>query len=137
MIEVRCCHTAPPPTNRRQARAARHALHAGAGVDGYSDSVVVSVPKGADGAATKAFVKKARAMGDTVLGDTVRIKRVAAAPRLTLGPGEAILTGGSLQSGSTAVGITSGGTTGSCGANFQSFFQPLDVVLQGQGLTLK
>ncbi|TYB49000.1 S1 family peptidase [Actinomadura chibensis] len=226
------------------------------GVDVYSNSVVVNVPKGADGAATAAFVKKARA-----LGDTVEIKRVAAAPRLTLGPGEAILTGGSrcsvsaigtgggdyvvtaghctnigsswttsggeqvgtvaasqfpgndygtirvtnsslqvsndnltdvgrpaagtqiikkgsttgttsgtivgydrtvnyqegsvsglietnacvqpgdsggsLQSGSTAIGITSGGTTGGCGGNFQSFFQPLDVVLQGQGLTLK
>ncbi|GAA4239266.1 hypothetical protein GCM10022254_58680 [Actinomadura meridiana] len=46
-------------------------------------------------------------------------------------------SGGSLQSGSTAVGITSGGTTGSCTANYQSYFQPLDEALQSQGLTLK
>ena len=226
------------------------------GVDVYSNSVVVSVPKNDNDGATKAFVKRAEA-----LGKTVQIKRVAAAPRLTLGPGEAILTGGSrcsvsaigtgsgdyvvtaghctnigsswttqggeqvgttsasqfpgsdygtiqvtnsslqtsndnltevgrpaagtqiqkkgsttgttsgsivgydrtvnyqegtvsglietdacvqpgdsggsLQSGSTAIGITSGGTTGQCSSGFQSYFQPLDVVLQGQGLTLK
>ncbi|WP_158581367.1 S1 family peptidase [Actinomadura spongiicola] len=46
-------------------------------------------------------------------------------------------SGGSLQSGTTAVGIVSGGTTGSCRANYQSFFQPLDEALQSQGLTLK
>ncbi|MBT2207350.1 MULTISPECIES: S1 family peptidase [Actinomadura] len=226
------------------------------GVDVISNAVVISVPQGDNDAATKAFVKRARA-----LGDTVQIKRVAAAPRLTLGPGEAILTGGSrcsvsaigasggteyvvtaghctnigstwttsggqtvgtrqassfpgndygtirktgsvsltnaqltqvgkpqagtqiqkkgsttgttsgtirgynrtvnyqegavsgliettacvqpgdsggsLQSGSTAIGITSGGTTGSCRSGFQSYFQPLDEALQSQGLTLK
>ena len=226
------------------------------GVDVYSNSVVVSVPKNDNDAATKAFVKRAEA-----LGKTVQIKRVAAAPRLQLGPGDAILTGGSrcsvsaigtgngeyvvtaghctrigsswttqggeqigtsqassfpgndygtiritnsslqadnaqltevgrppagsqvqkkgsttgttsgsivgydrtvnyqegtvtgliettvctqpgdsggsLQSGSTAVGIVSGGRTGSCGANYQSYFQPLDEALQSQGLTLK
>ncbi|MFC4054769.1 S1 family peptidase [Actinomadura syzygii] len=46
-------------------------------------------------------------------------------------------SGGSLQSGSTAVGITSGGRTGGCTANYQSYFQPLDEALQSQGLTLK
>ncbi|WUH99299.1 S1 family peptidase [Spirillospora sp. NBC_00431] len=225
------------------------------GVDVTSNAVVVSVPKNDDDAATKAFVKRARA-----LGQTVRIKRVPAAPRLTLGPGDAITTGGSrcsvsaigvsggtdyvmtaghctnigatwsaggqtvgtrqisrfpgddygtirsagqvqmnnaqltevgrpaagtqvqkkgsttgttsgrlvgydrtvnyqegsvyqmiettacsqpgdsggsLQAGNIAIGITSGGTTGGCGANFQSFFQPLDEALQAQGATLK
>ncbi|WP_242908296.1 S1 family peptidase [Actinomadura terrae] len=226
------------------------------GVDVISNAVVVSVPQGDNDAATTAFVKRARA-----LGDTVQIKRVAAAPRLTLGPGEAILTGGSrcsvsaigtkggteyvvtaghctnigstwttsggqtvgtrqassfpgndygtirktgsvsltnanltqvgrpqtgsqiqkkgsttgttsgtirgydrtvnyqegsvsgliettacvqpgdsggsLQAGSTAIGITSGGTTGSCRSGFQSYFQPLDEALQSQGLTFK
>ncbi|MFI0369578.1 S1 family peptidase [Actinomadura sp. 1N219] len=225
------------------------------GVDVMSNAVVVSVPKNDDDAATKAFVKRARA-----LGQTVRIKRVPAAPRLHLGPGDAITTGGSrcsvsaigvaggtdyvmtaghctnigatwsaggqtvgtreisrfpgddygtirsagqvqmdnaqltevgrpavgtqvqkkgsttgttsgrlvgydrtvnyqegavrqmiettacsqpgdsggsLQAGNIAVGITSGGTTGGCGANFQSFFQPLDEALQAQNATLK
>ncbi|WP_433336059.1 S1 family peptidase [Spirillospora sp. CA-294931] len=46
-------------------------------------------------------------------------------------------SGGSLQSGSTAIGITSGGTRGSCTSGFQSFFQPLDEALQAQGATLK
>ncbi|MFI0486526.1 S1 family peptidase [Actinomadura sp. 9N215] len=225
------------------------------GVDVMSNAVVVSVPKNDNDAATTAFVKRARA-----IGQTVQIKRVPAAPRLTLGPGDAITTGGSrcsvsaigvaggveyvitaghctrigatwsaggqtvgtreisrfpgddygtirsagqiqldnaqltevgrpavgtqiqkkgsttgttsgrlvgydrtvnyqegavrqmiettacsqpgdsggsLQSGNIAVGITSGGTTGGCGSNFQSFFQPLDEALQAQGATLK
>ncbi|MFI0412214.1 S1 family peptidase [Actinomadura sp. 3N508] len=226
------------------------------GVDIVKNAVVVSVPKNDDDAATQAFVKRARA-----LGQTVQIRRVPAAPRLHLGPGDAITTGGSrcsvsaigvvggsteyvmtaghctnigatwsaggqtvgtreisrfpgddygtirsagqvqldnaqltevgrpatgtqiqkkgsttgttsgrlvgydrtvnyqegavrqmiettacsqpgdsggsLQAGNIAVGITSGGTTGGCGANFQSFFQPLDEALQAQGATLK
>ncbi|TDD93023.1 S1 family peptidase [Actinomadura rubrisoli] len=226
------------------------------GVDVVSNSVVVSVPKGADDAATNAFVKRVRSVGKNV-----RIQRVPAAPRLMVGPGDAITTGGSrcsvsaigvgggttyvvtaghctrigatwsaggqtvgtrqatsfpgndygtirvtngslptsnanltrvgrpavgtqilkkgsttgttsgtirgygrtvnysegtvtdmiettacvqpgdsggsLQGGSTAIGITSGGTTGACRSGTQSFFQPLDEALQSQRLTLK
>ncbi|MUN40428.1 S1 family peptidase [Actinomadura litoris] len=227
------------------------------GVDVVSNSVVVDVPRADDDAATKAFVKRARAMGDLV-----RVRRVAAAPRPMVGPGDAILTGGSrcsvsaiavgggaefvvtaghctrispnwttkdgqtlgtreagsfpgddygtirvtngslqndnaqltsvgrpavgsqiqkkgsttgtttgtirgydrtvnyqegtvsglvettactqpgdsggsLQAGTVAVGIVSGGTTGACRANYQSYFQPLDEALQSQSLTLK
>ncbi|WP_165495029.1 S1 family peptidase [Actinomadura roseirufa] len=72
------------------------------GVDVISNAVVVSVPKNDNDAATNAFVKRARA-----LGATVQIKRVPAAPRLVLGPGEAIYTGGSRCSVS-AIGVKGG-----------------------------
>ena len=58
------------------------------GVDADTKTVVVSVPKSDNDQATKAFMSRIRAMGEEV-----RIKRVPAAPRLTLGPGDAILTG--------------------------------------------
>ncbi|TDD93707.1 S1 family peptidase [Actinomadura rubrisoli] len=227
------------------------------GIDVVSNTVVVSVPKSDNDAATKAFVKRA-----TSMGKTVQIKRVPAAPRPMVAPGDAIISGGarcsvsaigvkggtdylvtaghctkayatwttrdgqsigsrdvssfpgndygtiqvtntslqnnnaqlttvgrpavgsqiqkkgsttgttsgtirgydrtvnyqegtvtgliettactqpgdsggSLQSGTTAVGIVSGGTTGACRANYQSYFQPLDEALQAGGLTLK
>ena len=46
-------------------------------------------------------------------------------------------SGGSLYAGSTAVGITSGGTIGGCSAGFQSFFQPLGAAMDAESLTLK
>jgi streptogrisin D len=58
------------------------------GVDADTKTVVVSVPKSDNDAATKAFINRAKSMGEDV-----RIKRVPAAPQLTLGPGDAILTG--------------------------------------------
>lgn len=58
------------------------------GVNADTKTVVVSVPKSDNDQATKAFMSRIRAMGEEV-----RIKRVPAAPRLTLGPGDAILTG--------------------------------------------
>ncbi|WP_242894446.1 S1 family peptidase [Actinomadura litoris] len=74
------------------------------GVDVVSNAVVVRVPQNAKDAATRAFIARARA-----LGDTVQIKRAGAAARVVLAPGEAILTGGSRCSVSAiAVG---GGTT--------------------------
>jgi len=45
-------------------------------------------------------------------------------------------SGGSLYQGSTAIGITSGGTAGSCGPGFQSFFQPVREALNAGGLSL-
>ncbi|MFC6930950.1 S1 family peptidase [Actinomadura yumaensis] len=74
------------------------------GVDVVSNSVVVNVPKGDKDAATNAFVKRARSVGKNVV-----VKRVASAPRTVLGPGDAILTGGSRCSVS-AIGV-GGGTT--------------------------
>jgi streptogrisin D len=59
------------------------------GVDPATKTVVVSVPESDNDAATKEFLSRARAMDDDV-----RIERVPAAPRLTLGPGDAIHTGG-------------------------------------------
>ncbi|MFC4054246.1 S1 family peptidase [Actinomadura syzygii] len=81
-------------------------------VDVVSNAVVVRVPQSDDDAATKALIKRARA-----LGDAVQIKRVDGAPRVTLGPGDAILTGGSrcsvsaIGSGSGDVVITAGHCT--------------------------
>ncbi len=45
-------------------------------------------------------------------------------------------SGGSWFSGSTAIGITSGGTIGGCGAGFQSFFQPVTEALGAYGVSL-
>jgi streptogrisin D len=45
-------------------------------------------------------------------------------------------SGGSWFSGSTAIGITSGGTVGGCGAGFQSFFQPVTEALAAYGVSL-
>ena len=45
-------------------------------------------------------------------------------------------SGGAMYAGSLAQGITSGGTIGGCGGNFQSFFQPADEALSVYGLTL-
>ena len=45
-------------------------------------------------------------------------------------------SGGSWFSGSTAIGITSGGTIGGCGAGFQSFFQPVTEALSAYGVSL-
>jgi streptogrisin D len=45
-------------------------------------------------------------------------------------------SGGAMFAGSLAQGITSGGTIGGCGGNFQSFFQPADEALSVYGLTL-
>ena len=45
-------------------------------------------------------------------------------------------SGGSWFSGSTAIGITSGGTIGGCGAGFQSFFQPVTEALAAYGVAL-
>jgi streptogrisin D len=46
-------------------------------------------------------------------------------------------SGGPLFAGSSAQGITSGGTTGGCNqAGFRSFFQPADEALNAYGLTL-
>jgi hypothetical protein len=45
-------------------------------------------------------------------------------------------SGGSWFSGSTAIGITSGGTIGGCGAGFQSFFQPVTEALAAYGVSL-
>ncbi|RKS74284.1 streptogrisin D [Actinomadura pelletieri DSM 43383] len=56
------------------------------GVDVVSNTVVIDVPKTDNDAATMAFVKRARAMAQFV-----RVRRVAAAPRLIAGPGDAIL----------------------------------------------
>ncbi|TDD87535.1 S1 family peptidase [Actinomadura rubrisoli] len=47
-------------------------------------------------------------------------------------------SGGSLQGGSVAIGITSGISSSSCsGSGFESYFQPLDEALQSQNITLK
>ncbi|TDD27114.1 S1 family peptidase [Actinomadura sp. KC06] len=73
------------------------------GVDVMTNSVVVTVPKADNDAATKAFVKRAKAMSETV-----RIQRVDGSPQLALGPGDAIHTSGSRCSVS-AIG-TAGGT---------------------------
>ncbi|QXJ22112.1 alpha-lytic protease prodomain-containing protein [Actinomadura graeca] len=72
------------------------------GVDVVSNAVVVSVPQDDDDAATRAFVKHARS-----LGRTVTIRRVAAAPRPQVGPGDAIISGGSRCSVS-AIGVKGG-----------------------------
>jgi streptogrisin D len=45
-------------------------------------------------------------------------------------------SGGSWFSGGTAIGITSGGTIGGCGAGFQSFFQPVTEALAAYGVSL-
>ena len=45
-------------------------------------------------------------------------------------------SGGSWFSGSTAIGMTSGGTIGGCGAGFQSFFQPVTEALAAYGVSL-
>jgi streptogrisin D len=45
-------------------------------------------------------------------------------------------SGGSWFSGSTAFGITSGGTIGGCGAGFQSFYQPITEALAAYGVSL-
>lgn len=46
-------------------------------------------------------------------------------------------SGGSWFSGSTAIGITSGGTVGGCSqAGFQSFFQPATEALSAYGVSL-
>ncbi|MFI0485704.1 S1 family peptidase [Actinomadura sp. 9N215] len=72
------------------------------GVDIMSNSVVVTVPKADNDAATKAFVKRAQAMSKTV-----RIQRVDGSPQLALGPGDAIHTSGSRCSVS-AIGVAGG-----------------------------
>ena len=59
------------------------------GVDPATRTVVISVPKDDNDAATRAFLRRARQMNDNI-----RIERVARAPRLFLGPGDAIYTGG-------------------------------------------
>jgi streptogrisin D len=53
--------------------------------------------------------------------------------RICTQPGD---SGGAMFAGSLAQGITSGGTIGGCGGNFQSFFQPADEALSVYGLTL-
>jgi hypothetical protein len=53
--------------------------------------------------------------------------------RICTQPGD---SGGAMFAGSQAQGITSGGTIGGCGGNFQSFFQPADEALSVYGLTL-
>lgn len=58
-------------------------------MDTATKSVVVSVPESDNDAATKQFLSRVRSMDDDI-----RIRRVPAAPRLTLGPGDAIHTGG-------------------------------------------
>jgi len=58
------------------------------GIDEKTRSVVISVPKSDNDAATKAFLKQVQQRYDNVT-----IKRVPAPPQLTLGPGDAILTG--------------------------------------------
>ncbi|HST67487.1 MAG TPA: S1 family peptidase, partial [Mycobacteriales bacterium] len=45
-------------------------------------------------------------------------------------------SGGSWFSGSTAFGLTSGGTIGGCGAGFQSFYQPVTEALAAYGVSL-
>jgi len=45
-------------------------------------------------------------------------------------------SGGAMFYNNLAQGITSGGTIGGCGGNFQSFFQPADEALSVYGLTL-
>lgn len=46
-------------------------------------------------------------------------------------------SGGSWFSGSTAIGITSGGTVGACSqSGFQSFFQPVTEALSAYGVSL-
>jgi streptogrisin D len=72
------------------------------GVDVVSNAVVVRVPQSDNDAATKAFVKRARA-----ISETVKIKRVAGTPHVALAPGDAILTGGSRCSVS-AIGVGGG-----------------------------
>lgn len=83
------------------------------GVDPATGSVVVSVPKGDNDAATKGFMNRVRSVDDDV-----RIQRVPGAPRPMLGPGDAILTGGSRCSasvigtdGSTNYVVTAGHCT--------------------------
>lgn len=73
------------------------------GVDVVSNTVVVQVPAADHDAATEAFLKRVAADED------VRIERVAAAPGLTLAPGDAILTGGARCSAS-AIGVGGGQT---------------------------
>ncbi|WP_147339401.1 S1 family peptidase [Actinomadura spongiicola] len=47
-------------------------------------------------------------------------------------------SGGSLQGGNVAIGVTSGISSQNCNASgFESFYQPLDEVMQTQNLTLK
>jgi streptogrisin D len=53
--------------------------------------------------------------------------------RICTQPGD---SGGAMFADSQAQGITSGGTIGGCGGNFQSFFQPADEALSVYGLTL-
>jgi streptogrisin D len=53
--------------------------------------------------------------------------------RICTQPGD---SGGAMFAGNQAQGITSGGTIGGCGGNFQSFFQPADEALSVYGLTL-
>ncbi|MFI0405900.1 S1 family peptidase [Actinomadura sp. 3N508] len=72
------------------------------GLDVMTNSVVVTVPKADNDAATKAFVKRAKA-----LSKAVRIQRVDGSPQLALGPGDAIHTSGSRCSVS-AIGTASG-----------------------------
>lgn len=74
------------------------------GVDIVSNSVVVQVPAGDNDADTTAFLKRVASNGEDV-----RIERVAAAPRLTLAPGDAIFTGGARCS-TSAIGVGGGGT---------------------------
>lgn len=84
------------------------------GVDVTSNAVIVTVPKNDTDAATNAFIKRARSMSETV-----QIKRVAGTPRLTLGPGDAILNG-STRCSMSVIGVGGGSeyvvTAGHCTA---------------------
>ncbi|WP_165963912.1 S1 family peptidase [Actinomadura sp. KC216] len=72
------------------------------GLDVMTNSVIVTVPKADNDAATKAFLKRAKA-----ISKAVRIQRVDGSPQLALGPGDAIHTSGSRCSVS-AIGTASG-----------------------------
>ncbi|QXJ23224.1 alpha-lytic protease prodomain-containing protein [Actinomadura graeca] len=83
------------------------------GVDVVSNAVVVYVPKNDKDAATKSFIKRARA-----ISGVVKIEKVAGPAHVTLGPGDAIMTGGSRcsvsafgVSGSTTYLVTAGHCT--------------------------
>ncbi|MFC6935469.1 S1 family peptidase [Actinomadura yumaensis] len=108
-VQARVVENGMKPLNDSKSKLDRLAGTAGTtglswGVDVMTNSVVVNVPKNDKDAATNAFVKRARA-----ISDTIRIQRVPAPAHVVLAPGDAILTSGSRCSVS-AIGV-SGGTT--------------------------
>ncbi|WP_084264402.1 S1 family peptidase [Actinomadura macra] len=106
------------PLNDSKSKLDRFAGTKGAtglswGVDVVTNAVVVYVPKSDNDAATKSLLKQARS-----ISGNVKIQRVSGAARLTLGPGDAIMTGGSRcsvsafgVSGSTTYLVTAGHCT--------------------------